>query len=228
VSLHNQHGALLWLQYVECGLWLHYSPFHQLSQSICYFSYKSLISGRLTYYQRVVIFEFLVSCACPLCVTAFPYVMTACHLLKITDPVSEKTQNSQLNTRKNTVVFLVRYVPYHAFWTYNISTVKRNLSEPNINKPIPPEDYDLQYMHLVSTCLLLINSCLNPVALFCICLVFRRQCKRYLTCCCGKYSPSSDLEHTKRKKTETVTVAIIFFISTRPHISLKYSPCNLE
>jgi len=140
-----------------------------------------------------------VSCALPPCVLVFYYIMTACHLLKSADNVSEKTQNSQLNTRKKYCCFPGQLVPYHAFRTYNISTVKLKLSEPKINKPIPSEDYDLQYMHLDSTCLLSINSCLNPVALFCICLVFRRQCKRYLTCCCQTYSSPSYLEHTKRR-----------------------------
>jgi hypothetical protein len=35
LSLHRQSGVLLWLQFLECGLWLYYSPFHQLYLSIC-------------------------------------------------------------------------------------------------------------------------------------------------------------------------------------------------
>jgi len=35
LSLHRQHGVLLWLQSVECGLLQDYSPFQRPSQSIC-------------------------------------------------------------------------------------------------------------------------------------------------------------------------------------------------
>jgi hypothetical protein len=34
MSLHRHIGVLRWPQFVECGLWLHYPPFHQLYQSI--------------------------------------------------------------------------------------------------------------------------------------------------------------------------------------------------
>ena len=80
---------------------------------------KSLISGRLTYYQLLVIFWILsVLCTSSLC---------DCVLLHYDSlPSSKKrwsyvweTQTPQMNTPKNTFVFLVSYVPYHAFWTYN-------------------------------------------------------------------------------------------------------------
>ena len=43
-----------------------------------------------------------------------------------------------------------------------------------------------------------INSCLNPVALFCSSLAFRRHLKRYLTCCFKTKSPPTDFELTRR------------------------------
>ena len=82
------------------------------------------------YYQRVVIFELLVSCVLPLSVIVFSYIMTARHLVESSRAISEGTQNSQLKTRRNTakivagltVVFLISYVPYHVFWAYFICT----------------------------------------------------------------------------------------------------------
>jgi hypothetical protein len=183
-----------------CGVWIVAAIFalpSALSRHLC----KDLPFFNITYYQYVVTFELLMSCVLPLCVIAFSYIMTARHLMKSARPISEDTQNPQLNTRKNTakivvgltVVFLISYVPYHVFWTYIISNY-----EGYSMKTIRKKDYYLQYTYLVSTFLLLINPCLNPVALFCTSLAFRRQFKRYLTCCCKANSPLTNLELTTR------------------------------
>jgi hypothetical protein len=39
-----------------------------------------------------------------------------------------------------------------------------------------------------------INSCLNPIALCCTSRAFRRQLKRYLTCCCKAKSTPTEFE----------------------------------
>ena len=82
------------------------------------------------YYQRVVIFELLLSCVLPLCVIAFTYVITTHHLVETSWSVSEGAQIPQHKTGRNTakivvgltVVFLISYVPYHAFCTCIICT----------------------------------------------------------------------------------------------------------
>jgi hypothetical protein len=74
-----------------------------------------------SYYEIVVIFEILVSCALPVCVIAFSYIMAACHLVKRALPISDNIQHPQVETRKITakimsgltVVFLVSSVPYN-------------------------------------------------------------------------------------------------------------------
>jgi len=56
---------------------------------------------KITYYQRVVTFELLVSCVLPLIVIAFTYTMTARHLVESSLSISEGTKNPQLgNTQK--------------------------------------------------------------------------------------------------------------------------------
>jgi len=80
----------------------------------------------IPYYKCVFIFELFVFCVLPLFVVAFFYIMTARHLVNSADLTTEETQNPQLNKRKNvakyvmglTIVFLISYVPYHAFWAY--------------------------------------------------------------------------------------------------------------
>jgi hypothetical protein len=189
-----------------CGVWIVAALFaipSGLSKFLCY---ESLTLGNITYFQSVVIFEFLVFCVLPLCVIAFSYFMTARHIMESSCAISEGTQNSQLNTRKNTakvvlgltVVFLISYVPLHTFRVYVISTVDTKVSTVDLTKSILFNVYKLRYTLLVLKCLLLINSCLNPVALFCTSLAFRRQFKRYLTCCSKTNSPPNYLERTRR------------------------------
>jgi hypothetical protein len=124
--------------------------------------------------------------------------MTARHLVKSAQPISEETQNPQMNTRKNTativlgltVVFLISYVPYHVWWTYLVFNTFSLLDENFVDK--------LDYTYMFSTCLLLLNSCLNPVALFCTSLALRRQFKRYITFFCKANPTASNIELSRR------------------------------
>ena len=116
-----------------CGVWIVTALFavpSGLSKYLCgglwfynLFSYYVFddTSEVMTYYQLVVIFEILVSCAIPLCVISFTYTTTALYLKESSRSIPEGTQNPQLNTRRTTakivvgltVVFMISYVPYH-------------------------------------------------------------------------------------------------------------------
>jgi hypothetical protein len=131
--------------------------------------------------------------------------MTARQLVESSRPISEGTENPQLKIRRNTakivvglaVVFLISYVPYHVFWVYlYYSEVGYNL--PQITVRIGHSNYQTQYTYLISTGFLLINSCLNPVALFCTSSPFRQHLKRYLTKFCKTNSPNTGLELARR------------------------------
>jgi hypothetical protein len=158
----------------------------------------------IKYYQRVSIFSVLVSCVLPLCVIAFCYVMTSRHLLKSHFSLSE-TQNSRQNTRKNTakvvlgltVVFLFSYVPYHIYTTFLYLSINFENPFEEIYKELNWA-YDLGSLQPILDILLSINSCLNPVALFCTGHAFRTHLKRYLTCCCKTKSPPTDFELARR------------------------------
>jgi len=186
-----------------CGVWIVAALFALPSALSKYMCIGITKIG--TYYLYVVIFELLVSCVLPLCVVVFSYVMTARHLVESSRPLSEGTQNPQLNTRKNTaktvvgltVVFVISYVPYHAFWTYYIYTEKDSPLY-QIAVDFVSSEHIFQYSYLISTGFLLINSCLNPVALFCTSSPFRQHLKRYLTCFCKTNSPPTDFELTRR------------------------------
>jgi len=186
------------------GLWIWAALFavpSALSKHFCELTHYSL---GITYYHRVVIFELLLYCVLPLCVIAFSYIMTACHLVEKSLSISEWTQNSQLQTCRNsakivlglTVVFMISYVPYHMFWTYYMWS--KNILLLTFKSKYDHPNYKLQYTYLISTCFLLFNPCLNPVALFCTSSQFRQNLKRYFTCFCKTNSPPTDPEVARR------------------------------
>jgi len=188
-----------------CGVWIVAALFAVPSTLSKYLCQVPNTTRLITYYQHVVVFELLVSCVLPLCVIAFSYIMTARHLADSCRAISEGTQNPQLNSRKNaakivlglTVVFVISYVPYHVFWTYYVCS-KDDTSTTYSTDVLSESNGEIQYTHLISTCFLSINSCLNPVALFCTSSQFRQHLKRYLTCFCKTSSPSADFEHARR------------------------------
>jgi hypothetical protein len=186
-----------------CGVWIVAALFAVPSAFSKYQCEEMLVSRSITYYHLVVIFELLVSCVIPLCVVAFTYIMTALHLLNSSRSIFEGTQNPQLEKRINTakivlgltVVFVISYVPYHAFWTYVNSTEKEDIILlPNIIDFFSSTNYNFRYTYLISTCFLLINSCLNPVALLSTSSPFRQHLKRYLTCQRITNSPTNNIE----------------------------------
>jgi len=182
-----------------CGVWIVAALFAVPSTLAKYLCLEYFVFRLVTYYQRVAIFELLASCVLPLCVIAFSYIMTARHLVVSSRSISEGTKNPQLKTRRNTakivvgltVVFLISYVPYHVFWTYFICSQEDIISSDS-RDVLRYSNYELQYTYLISTCFLLVNSCLNPVALFCTSSQLRQHLKRYLTCFGKTNFPSTD------------------------------------
>jgi hypothetical protein len=195
-----------------CGVWIVAALFALPAARSKYLCRKSIILGFITYNQHAVVFELLVSCVLPLCVIAFSYIMAARHLVESAFSISEMTKSPQLKRRIYTAkimvgltfVFLISYLPYHALWAHIITTETQKISDLKIievnpyknyklDKSISSKDYKLEYSYLVSTSLLLINSCLNPVAQFGMSFAFRSKLKTFLTCCKANSSPT-DLE----------------------------------
>ena len=184
----------------NCGVWI-VAAFLDVpsgfSTDLCE-KFAALVD--ITYLQCVIIFGLLVSCVIPLCVIAFTYIMTARRLVESTRSISEGTQNPQLKTRRNsakivvglTAVFLISYVPYNVLWTHITWTQDYETLFSALNTTFFHSNYVTQL--IISKCLLLINSCLNPVALFCTSSRFRQHLKRYLNFFCKTISPSTDID----------------------------------
>jgi len=187
-----------------CGLWIVAALFTIPSARAKGFCGSSVYLWLTKYYPRVTIFRLLVSCVLPLCMIVFSYVIMSRHLLKKPFSSSE-THNARQNTRKNnakvvlglTLVFLFTSVPFHIYETYLISNINLEKSVYEIVEEMKGPS-NLMSIMLILEVFLSINSCLNPVALFCTSLAFRRHFKRYLTCCCKTKSPTNNFELTKR------------------------------
>jgi hypothetical protein len=186
-----------------CGVWIVAALFAVPAARLQCF--RSIFLWRSEYYHRFIVFQLLVYCVLPFCVTAFSYIMIARHLLESYSLLPEETQISRLETRKTTakvvlgltVVFLISYVPYHVLKTYVFFSI--NWDNPLFNV-LDRLLWFFTFDDIMSILKLFlsINPCLNPVALFCTSLAFRRQFKRYLTCCCKAKSPPNDFELTRR------------------------------
>jgi hypothetical protein len=184
-----------------CGMWIVAALFaipSALSKFICSIHIND--TRYLAYHKRVFTFELFVFCVLPLFMIAFFYIMTARHLVKSAELPFEETQNPQMNQRKNiakyvmglTIVFLISYVPYHALWTYIFFNLDRIIDLPNLSAS------DFLLIIMISFCLFVMNSCLNPVALFCTSSLFRKHLKRFLCCCWKTNSPPTDVELRRR------------------------------
>ena len=189
-----------------CGVWIVAALFAiPAARSRCLCDELTLL-WRRNYYQHVVLFQLLASCVFPLCVIAFSYLRMSRHLVDSSCSLSEEAQNRPLITRKNTakvllgltVVVVISYLPYH-FWDAYFVYFGINL---DIYTATSSDEFGWVYngthFGVILHLLLSISSCLNPVALFCTSLAFRREFKRYLTCSYKANFPPNDFELTKR------------------------------
>ncbi|XP_069985565.1 neuropeptide CCHamide-1 receptor-like [Penaeus vannamei] len=118
----------------------------------------------------------------PLIVIGTFYLLMARHLLSSDVPGESHVFHKQIRTRRKVakvvlcfvLIFAVCFLPTHVFllWFYfdPLASVKYNEFWHS--------------MRIVGFCLGFINSCINPIALYCISGTFRKQYNRYLFCCC--------------------------------------------
>jgi len=181
-----------------CGVWIVASLFaipSVLTNFTC--SDHTIDFRNIAYHKHIFTFYLFVSCLLPVFVIAFFYIMAARHLVKSADIIFEETQNPQLNQRKNvakyvmglTVVFMISHVPYYAFSGYIFFSSGRETQLSKLTTSRTNFDFHLTFVILY--CLFLINSFLNPVALFCTSSLFRKHLK---CCCCEANSAPADNE----------------------------------
>ena len=132
----------------------------------------------------MVMIKFLAYYAIPLIIITFFYILMAHHLVLSTRnmPGEMQGQSTQIRARKKVakmvlafvIIFILCFLPYHIFnlWFHF--------------DPRSEEVYDEFWnaFRIIGFCLSFINSCINPITLYCVSGTFRKYFNRYLFCCC--------------------------------------------
>nr|XP_036669889.1 neuropeptide CCHamide-2 receptor isoform X3 [Drosophila suzukii]XP_036669890.1 neuropeptide CCHamide-2 receptor isoform X3 [Drosophila suzukii] len=127
----------------------------------------------------------------PLSIIGALYIMMAnrLHMSARNMPGEQQSMQSRTQARARrhvarmvvafVVVFFICFFPYHVFelWYHFYPTAE--------------EDFDdfWNVLRIVGFCTSFLNSCVNPVALYCVSGVFRLHFNRYLCCVCVKRHP---------------------------------------
>ncbi|XP_076679256.1 neuropeptide CCHamide-1 receptor-like isoform X2 [Andrena cerasifolii] len=140
------------------------------------------------YSKTILVCRFFIYYAVPLSIIAVFYILMARHLMHSTRNIPGEMQGQvrQVKARKKVakmvmafvIVFAVCFFPQHVFmlWFYI--------------HPTAQEDYNAfwHYFRILSFCLAFTNSCINPIALYCVSGTFRKYFDRYLLCCIPRKS----------------------------------------
>ncbi|XP_025988429.1 neuropeptide CCHamide-1 receptor isoform X2 [Solenopsis invicta] len=156
-----------------------------------------------TNYPKVLLIcRFFMYYLIPLSIIAVFYMLMARHLMRSTKNIPGEMQGQvkQVQARKKVakmvmafvIVFAVCFFPQHVFmlWFYLHPTAEK--------------DYNAfwHYFRILGFCLAYTNSCINPIALYCVSGTFRKYFDRYLFCCVKKkrrrHRRSSDLSSRGR------------------------------
>ncbi|XP_006609591.1 neuropeptide CCHamide-1 receptor-like isoform X2 [Apis dorsata] len=199
-------AALIWLLAIMCAIPGSFSY-------IRVFKVNSSISFRAcypyppefgpNYPKTILVCRFFIYYAVPLIIIAFFYILMARHLMRSTRniPGEMQCQVKQVKARKKVakmvmafvIVFAVCFFPQHVFmlWFYI--------------HPTAQQDYNdfWHYFRILGFCLAFTNSCINPIALYCVSSTFRKYFDRYLLCCVPRrmrrrHRRSSDLSSRGR------------------------------
>ncbi|XP_017893380.1 neuropeptide CCHamide-1 receptor-like [Ceratina calcarata] len=135
------------------------------------------------YPKMILICRFFIYYATPLSIIAVFYILMARHLMHSMRNIPGEMQGQvkQVRARKKVakmvmafvIVFAVCFFPQHVFmlWFHIHPTAQK--------------DYNAfwHYFRILSFCLAFTNSCINPIALYCVSNTFRKYFDRYLLCC---------------------------------------------
>lgn len=133
------------------------------------------------WYSKANVFtKFLVYYLLPLIVIATFYLLMARHLLSPEVVGDAQVFHRQIRTRRKVakvvmcfiVIFAVCFLPTHVFMLWYHFDMGG--------------DYNAFWhtLRIIGFCLSFMNSCINPIALYCISGTFRKQYNRYLFCYC--------------------------------------------
>ncbi|XP_018359747.1 PREDICTED: neuropeptide CCHamide-1 receptor-like [Trachymyrmex cornetzi] len=178
--------VLIWILAIICAIpgSFSYIRFFRVNRNVSFYvCYPFPKEFGPNYGKMIVTCRFFIYYVIPLTIIAVFYILMARHLMRSTrDILSEmQGQMKQVQARKKVakmvmafvIVFAVCFFPQHVFmlWFYF--------------NPTSPTDYNIfwHYFRILGFCLAFINSCINPIALYCVSGPFRKYFDRYLFCC---------------------------------------------
>ena len=189
-------AVFIWILAVVCALPAAVASYIKVlkisdtkSINICY-PYRQ--SWGEFYAEAMVIAKFFIYYAIPLIIISFFYLLMARHLILSTKnmPGEIQGQARQVRARKKVakmvlafvIVFAICFFPQHVFmlWFYS-------------DQKAAEEQYN-EFWHIfriAGFCLSFINSCINPIALYCVSGTFRKHFNRYLLCIYCKKSSAN-------------------------------------
>lgn len=158
------------------------------------------------YPRAVVTARFLIYYALPLLIIGIFYSLMARHLFLSTRNLPGESAR-QVRARKKVAkmvlafvfIFAVCFIPQHVFslWFYY--------------NPNSDEDYNAVWhtVKIVGVSLAYVNSCINPIALFCVSGTFRKHFRHYLFCCLPQnISRSQSVSVTSSRRLGTIKTSL--------------------
>ncbi|XP_011500077.1 PREDICTED: gastrin-releasing peptide receptor-like [Ceratosolen solmsi marchali] len=199
-------ATLIWILAIFCALPASFSYIRifRVNKNITFMTcYPFPETFGPNYPKTVLIGRFCILYVFPLSIIAVFYMLMAQHLVQSTKNIPGEMQGQvkQIKARKKVAkmvmafvaVFAMCFLPQHVFmlWFYL--------------HPSAQEDYNAfwHYFRILGFCLAFMNSCINPIALYCVSGTFRKYFNRYLFCCYGscylsRRKQSSTSESNKR------------------------------
>ncbi|XP_015432297.1 PREDICTED: neuropeptide CCHamide-1 receptor-like [Dufourea novaeangliae] len=179
-------AAMIWLLAIMCAIPASFSYIKDfrvnknVSFHVCYPFPKEFGPN---YPSTILVCRFFIYYVIPLSIIAVFYILMARHLMHSTRNIPGEMQGQvkQVKARKKVakmvmafvIVFAVCFFPQHVFmlWFYIHPTAQK--------------DYNAFWhcFRILGFCLAFINSCINPIALYCVSGTFRKYFDRYLLCC---------------------------------------------
>ncbi|XP_031845818.1 neuropeptide CCHamide-1 receptor-like isoform X3 [Nomia melanderi] len=174
-------AAMIWLLAIICAIPASFSYIKnfRVNKNVSFQAcYPFPIEFGPNYPKTILVCRFFIYYAIPLSIIAVFYILMARHLMKSTRNIPGEMQGQvrQMKARKKVakmvmafvIVFAVCFFPQHVFmlWFYI--------------HPTAAEDYNTFWhcFRILGFCLAFINSCINPIALYCVSGTFRKYFDR--------------------------------------------------
>ncbi|KAJ9595789.1 hypothetical protein L9F63_013033, partial [Diploptera punctata] len=224
-------AAAIWILAIICALpaaIASYIRFFTINENktigVCY-PYKE--EWGEVYAESMVIAKFIIYYAIPLIIISFFYLLMARHLILSTRnmPGEMQGQPRQVRARKKVakmvlafvIIFAICFFPQHVFMLWFYSDQEQAQKKFNTFWHV---------FRIIGFCLSFINSCINPIALYCVSGTFRKHFNRYLLCIC-----CTDKNSAGRNRNGNSSNSCRTSLASRRHLSTltsskRYAACS--